>query len=121
MGAGGTSHKGMLDVQPRSSAGASDCLTILSSSAGVKVWGRADFEGSLVAATATAALLPPLLLAWTVLPGLIPSILLIGKKKHHGKNKRMPKKSNHGALPCSHVMRRRRAAALGRNKHNHHR
>ena len=65
--------------------------------------------------------LPALTAAWTLLPDLMPSLLLVGKKSHRGKNKRKPKRANHGALPCSHVMRRQRAAAMGRNKANHHR
>ena len=60
------------------------------------------------------SLLPPLISAWTLLPSLqslIPSILLVGKSKTSGKNKRPPKAPNHGARPCSHVARRQRAAA----------
>ena len=72
-----------------------------------------------VAQRAAAALLPALTAAWTLLPGLIPSIVFVGKKSHRGKNKRMPKKCNHGARPCSHVMRRRRAAVIGRIKAKH--
>ena len=82
----------------------------------------ATHEATAARETAVA-LLPALTAAWTLSQGisdLVPSILLVGKKSHRGKNKRMPKKANHGALPCSHVMRRRRAAALGRNKANHH-
>ena len=65
---------------------------------------------------AAAALLPALTAAWTLLPDLMPTIVQVGKKSHRGKNKRMPKKANHGARPCSHVMRRRRAACIGRIK-----
>lgn len=70
--------------------------------------------GSAAAQQAAGALLPALTAAWTLLPDLMPSILNVGKKQHNGKNSRKPKKANHGALPCSHVMRRRRAAAAGR-------
>ena len=55
---------------------------------------------------------------WALAPALVPemmsSLLLTGKSKHAGKNKRWPKKANHGARPCSHVGRRQRAAAKGR-------
>ena len=72
--------------------------------------------GGAAAQRAAAALLPPLTAALTLLPNLMPSIVMVGKKKHRGKNKRMPKAANHGARPCSHVMRRRRAAVIGRIK-----
>ena len=72
--------------------------------------------GGADAQQAAAALLPALTAAWTLVPDLVPSLLHVGKGKHHGKNKRMPKKANHGARPCSHVMRRRRAAVIGRIK-----
>lgn len=71
-----------------------------------------------LARRAVAALLPPFMTAWTVLPNLIPSIVLVGKKTRNGKNKRIPSKANHGARPCSHVGRRQRAAARGKYKFN---
>ena len=37
---------------------------------------------------------------------LEPALLLTGKRKHHGKNKRAIKKANHGARPCNHTARR---------------
>lgn len=67
------------------------------------------------------SLLPPAIAAWTLLPSLqslMPSILLVGKSKVSGKNKRPAKAPNHGARPCSHVGRRQRAAAKGRFRFN---
>lgn len=72
--------------------------------------GREAAQGAL------EALLPPLTAGLTLVQNLVPSIVLTGKSKHSGKNKRRPNKCNHGARPCSHVMRRRRAAFLGRIK-----
>ena len=48
---------------------------------------------------------------------------MTSKKSHRGKNKRKPKRANHGALPCSQrdAPAGQRAAAMGRNKANHHR
>ena len=63
----------------------------------------------------TSTLVPALAItAWTLLPDLIPHILLVGKRTSAGKNKRYPSKANHGSRPCSHVGRRQRAAAKGR-------
>ena len=67
---------------------------------------------------AAGAVLPSITAAFTILPDLLPAMVLTGKKKHHGKNKRYPKKANHGALPCSHVMRKQRWAAQGKVKYN---
>ena len=53
-------------------------------------------------------------LAWTP---LMPAILMTGKSKASGKNKRFPKAANHGSRPCSHIGRRQRAAAIGRVKY----
>jgi hypothetical protein len=64
-------------------------------------------------------LLPPLTAAWAlVADDLAPHIVLTGKGKHRGKNKRIPKAANHGARPANHVGRRQRAAAAGRYKYN---
>ena len=71
-----------------------------------------------LASRAVSALLPPFMTVWTQLPSLIPSIVFVGKKTRHGKNKRVPSKANHGARPCSHVGRRQRAAARGKYKYN---
>ena len=79
-------------------------------------WRPLDLSG--LKNRAMDALLPPLTAAWTLLPELMPSIVLTGKKKHHGKNKRYPKAANHGARPCSHIGRKQRAAAEGRWKYN---
>ena len=80
-------------------------------------------EGAACAGPVTrhaAPTLLPQLAAVCALPfNLIPTIVQIGKSKYSGKNKRIPKKANHGARPCSHVMRRRRAAVHGRIKHRH--
>lgn len=68
-------------------------------------------------------LLPALAMAaWTMFPrmptaDLLPSILLVGKRRTSGKSKRMPKPANHGARPCNHVGRRQRAKAMGAVKH----
>jgi hypothetical protein len=59
-------------------------------------------------------LLPALSAMATLLPGLMPSLLLTGKSKWSGKNKRHPKAANHGSRPASHIGRRQRAAAKGR-------
>lgn len=81
---------------------------------------RADDAAAAAAAAydrhaGATTLLPALAItAWSVLPDLIPSILLVGKGTHRGKNKRPPKKANHGARPCSHVGRRQRKAAAGK-------
>ena len=64
------------------------------------------------------ALLPPITAAFTIASDLMPAIVLTGKKKHHGKNKRYPKAANHGARPCSHIARKQRAAAAGKFKYN---
>uniref|UniRef100_A0A7S2NGJ0 Uncharacterized protein n=1 Tax=Haptolina brevifila TaxID=156173 RepID=A0A7S2NGJ0_9EUKA len=61
--------------------------------------------------------LPAITAAFTLLPNLIPAILLTGKGKSSGKSKRMPKPANHGSRPCNHVGRRQRAAARGRYKY----
>ena len=37
-----------------------------------------------------------------------PLLLMVGKKNHHGKNKRKLKPANHGARPCNHVGRQKR-------------
>ena len=69
------------------------------------------------ARSATRAFLPPFLAAWHMLPraaDLMPSLLLTGRGKWAGKNKRIPKKANHGARPCNHVGRRQRQAAAGK-------
>ena len=39
---------------------------------------------------------------------LIPPLLMAGKRKHHGKNKRRIKPQNHGARPCNQTGRRAR-------------
>ena len=67
-----------------------------------------------------AALLVPPLTAAASLPllrDLMPTIVLTGKGKYKGKNKRHPKPANHNARPCSHIARRQRAAAEGRFKY----
>ena len=66
---------------------------------------------------AAAALLPPLTAALTLLPNLMPSIVMVGKKKHRGKNKRMPKAANHGARPCNSTGRRWRRNRRTRPPH----
>ena len=77
---------------------------------------RSAAAGALAAQQAAGSLLPALMAGMTLLADVMPSIVMIGKKKHRGKNKRRPTSANHGARPCSHVMRRRRAAVLGRIK-----
>ena len=68
---------------------------------------------------AAALVLPPLTAAWALLPSFLnPTIVLTGKGKYKGKNKRHPKPANHNARPCSHIARRQRAAAAGRFKFN---
>ena len=71
--------------------------------------------------TAARMLMPALTAAVTLLPrattDLIPSILLVGKRRTSGKSKRHPKRANHGARPCNHVGRRQRAAAMGSVKY----
>lgn len=57
--------------------------------------------------------LPAAMMMRPLLGGLIPSLLLTGKRKTSGKSKRFPKPANHGARPCNHVGRRQRAAAIG--------
>jgi len=61
--------------------------------------------------------LPALVAGMTLLPNLVPSLLLTGKSKNTGKSNRMPKAPNHGARPCNHVGRHRRARAAGRYKY----
>jgi len=69
-------------------------------------------------APAAPQLLPALVAVSTLLPGIVwDGLLLTGKGKYTGKNKRHPKKCNHGARPCSHIARRQRAAADGRTKY----
>ena len=73
-------------------------------------------EDAQVVVRSVESTLPPAIAvaAWTLLPSLIPNILLAGKSKWTGKNKRYPNKANHGAKPCSHVGRKQRQAAKGR-------
>lgn len=62
-------------------------------------------------------LAPALTAACSLLPELnFPSIVLVGKKKHHGKNKRYPKPANHGARPANHIGRHQRWKARGSYK-----
>eukprot|EP00322_Chrysochromulina_rotalis_P004580 CAMPEP_0115875540 /NCGR_PEP_ID=MMETSP0287-20121206/25151_1 /TAXON_ID=412157 /ORGANISM="Chrysochromulina rotalis, Strain UIO044" /LENGTH=107 /DNA_ID=CAMNT_0003330809 /DNA_START=64 /DNA_END=388 /DNA_ORIENTATION=+ len=57
---------------------------------------------------APAAAMPSMLVAaaWTLFPrmpaaDLIPSILMVGKRRTSGKSKRHPKPANHGAVPAT--------------------
>ena len=45
---------------------------------------------------------------WASAMAAWPLLLMVGKKNHHGKNKRKLKPANHGARPCNHVGRQRR-------------
>ena len=57
------------------------------------------------------------LTAFSLLPELnFPALLLTGKGKYTGKNKRYPKKANHGARPTSHIGRQQRRKADGNFK-----
>ncbi|KAL1514835.1 hypothetical protein AB1Y20_003920 [Prymnesium parvum] len=48
-------------------------------------------------------------MTWTLADdAALPALLLMtGKRKSAGKNKRIPKPANHGSRPCNHVGRRR--------------
>ena len=56
-----------------------------------------------------SSIIQRVLLAPPVCNVLLPTLLLMtGKSKHHGKNKRPLKPANHGARPCNHVGRHAR-------------
>jgi hypothetical protein len=86
---------------------AATCAASSLPSAGATPLSMAPSSSALGIGISAAMIMRPLL------AGLIPSLLLTGKRKTSGKSKRFPKPANHGARPCNHVGRRQRAAAIG--------